>query len=112
MGAIFNRINNESEHVNYLLANCDVPMRQNIVLILSLSCFFIAHRSFKLTLIYFYFLARDCNNFVYSFFFYQRYPECHIIKLSYYINTNEIPGELLRANMISSHVKITCYLHM
>ena len=29
----------------------------------------------------------------------------------YYINTNEISGELLRENMISSHVKITCYLH-
>ena len=28
----------------------------------------------------------------------------------YYINTNEIPGELLRENLISSHVKITCYL--
>ena len=27
----------------------------------------------------------------------------------YYINTNEIPGELSRENMISSHVKITCY---
>ena len=30
----------------------------------------------------------------------------------YYINTNEIPGELSCKNMISSHVKITCYLHM
>ena len=29
----------------------------------------------------------------------------------YYINTNEIRGELSRENMISSHVKITCYLH-
>ena len=29
----------------------------------------------------------------------------------YYINTSEIPGELLCENMISSHVKITCYLH-
>ena len=28
-----------------------------------------------------------------------------------YINTNEIPGERLHKNMISSHVKITCYLH-
>ena len=28
----------------------------------------------------------------------------------YYINTNEIPGELSRENMTSSHVKITCYL--
>ena len=34
------------------------------------------------------------------------------IKRFYYINTNEIPGELSRENMISSHVKITCYLHM
>ena len=30
----------------------------------------------------------------------------------YYINTNEILGELLRKNLISSHVKITCYLQM
>ena len=30
----------------------------------------------------------------------------------YYINTNEIPGELWRENLISSHVKITCYLHV
>ena len=28
----------------------------------------------------------------------------------YYINTNEIPGELLRENLISSHVKITCFI--
>ena len=34
----------------------------------------------------------------------------HIINnCFYYINTNEIPGELSRENMISSHVKITCY---
>ena len=33
-------------------------------------------------------------------------------KIQYcYINSNEIPGELSRENMISSHVKITCYLH-
>ena len=30
----------------------------------------------------------------------------------YYININEIPSELSRENLISSHVKITCYLHM
>ena len=30
----------------------------------------------------------------------------------YNINTNEIPSELSRENLISSHVKITCYLHM
>ena len=30
----------------------------------------------------------------------------------YYINTNEIPGELSRKNTISSHMKITCHLHM
>ena len=30
----------------------------------------------------------------------------------YYINTSEIPSELSRKNFISSHVKITCYLHM
>ena len=35
-----------------------------------------------------------------------------LILTSYYLNTNEIPGELSRENMISSHVKITCYLHM
>ena len=29
----------------------------------------------------------------------------------YYINTNEIPGELSHKNLISSHVKITCNLH-
>ena len=34
------------------------------------------------------------------------------LKDFYYINTNEIPGELSRENLISSHVKITCYLHM
>ena len=28
---IFNRITSESEHVNYLLANRDVAMRQNIL---------------------------------------------------------------------------------
>ena len=33
-------------------------------------------------------------------------------KDSYYINTNKIPGELLRENWISAHKKITCYLHM
>ena len=32
--------------------------------------------------------------------------------LVYYINTSEIPSELSRENFISSHVKITCYLHM
>ena len=33
-------------------------------------------------------------------------------RVIYYINTNEIPSELSRENFISSHVKITCYLHM
>ena len=33
-------------------------------------------------------------------------------KTTCYINTNERPGELSRENMISSHVKITCYFHM
>ena len=32
--------------------------------------------------------------------------------LLYYINTNKIPGELSHENLISSQVKITCYLHM
>ena len=31
-----------------------------------------------------------------------------LINSSYYIKTNEIPGELSRENLISSHVKITC----
>ena len=30
--------------------------------------------------------------------------------VTYHINTNAIPGELSHENMISSHVKITCYL--
>ena len=30
----------------------------------------------------------------------------------YYLNTNEIPGELSCENLVSSHVKITCYLHI
>ena len=30
----------------------------------------------------------------------------------YYINTNEMPGELSRENLVSSHEKITCYLHI
>ena len=30
------------------------------------------------------------------------------IIISYYMNTNEIPGELSRKNLISSYVKITC----
>ena len=34
-----------------------------------------------------------------------------IILLIFIISTNEIPGELSRENLISSHVKITCYLH-
>ena len=29
-----------------------------------------------------------------------------------YTNTNKIPGELSHENMISSHVKITCYSHL
>ena len=37
---------------------------------------------------------------------------CLIDILIYYINTNEIPSELSHENLISSHVKITCDLHM
>ena len=33
-------------------------------------------------------------------------------KSVYYINTNKILGELSYENLISSQVKITCYLHM
>jgi len=29
----------------------------------------------------------------------------------YYVNTSEIPSEISLKNFISSHVKITCYLH-
>ena len=32
-------------------------------------------------------------------------------RTNYYLNTNEIPGELSCKNLISSHVKITRYLH-
>lgn len=39
------------------------------------------------------------------------YTSGHFIKVTYYINTNEIPSELSRENMISSQVKITCFLH-
>ena len=35
-------------------------------------------------------------------------PVNHLQDLNYYINTNEIPGELSREKMISSHVKSTC----
>ena len=36
-----------------------------------------------------------------------------IKKISFYLKyTNEMLGELSHKNMISSHVKITCYLHM
>ena len=35
----------------------------------------------------------------------------YTVYVFYDINTNEIPGELSRKNMVSSHVKITCYLH-
>ncbi len=40
--------------------------------------------------------------------------EIHIITYStyYYINISEIPGNLSREKIISSHVKITCYFHM
>ena len=55
-------------------------------------------------------------------FMYSVWAACYQMKLTgkctmtcditvYYINTNEIPGELSHENMISSHVKITCYLH-
>ena len=33
-------------------------------------------------------------------------------KIIYYININEIPGELSCKNLISSNQKISCYLHM
>ena len=32
-----------------------------------------------------------------------------ILDFFFYINTSEVPGELSRVNMISSHMKITCY---
>ena len=33
------------------------------------------------------------------------------LTIIYYINTNEIPGELSREKLIFSLVKTTCYLH-
>ena len=50
---------------------------------------------------------KDATYAVEKFIFY-----FSVKKSIYYINTNEIPGELLRENIISSHVKITCYFHM
>ena len=35
--------------------------------------------------------------------------ELGVIIIVYYINTNEIPSELSRENLISSHVKTICY---
>ena len=43
---------------------------------------------------------------------YMTFQTIKAITAFYYINTNEIPGELSRENLISSHVKITCYLHV
>ena len=40
---------------------------------------------------------------------YVRYEICNKRFVFYYINTSEIPGELSHVNMISSHMKITCY---
>ena len=38
---------------------------------------------------------------------------CHAeIFITIDIKINEIQGELLLENIISSHLKITCYLHM
>ena len=37
-------------------------------------------------------------------------PRGHVISSIYHITTNEIPGELSRENLISLHVKTTCYL--
>ena len=37
--------------------------------------------------------------------------EWQLTRFTDYINTSEIPSELSRENFISSHVKITCYLH-
>ena len=41
----------------------------------------------------------------------ERKIQFYILTILYYINTNEIPGELSRENLISSHVKIShlCY---
>ena len=38
-------------------------------------------------------------------------PRSFYKNIQLYINTSEIPGELSRINMISSHVKITCHFH-
>ena len=34
-----------------------------------------------------------------------------LVITAYYINTSEIPSELSLENVISAHVKMTCYLH-
>ena len=47
---------------------------------------------------------KDATYVVEKFIFY-----FSVKKSIYYINTNEIPGELSRENIKSSHVKITCY---
>ena len=39
------------------------------------------------------------------------YIYVYIYTYIYYIKTSEIPSEIFRENSISSHVKITCYLH-
>ena len=53
------------------------------------------------------------SHLIYLFFFSTRaaFSQPQNIYI-YYINTNEIPGELSRENLVSSQVKITCYLHM
>ena len=75
---IFSRISDKSEHVNYLLANCDVAKRQNILFPLNncfccspFSVFFFWFLVFSIT--YFLFLSHVNNNFVNTGR--QRYPE-------------------------------------
>ena len=43
---------------------------------------------------------------------YEKWSHMGVAILLYFINTKEITDELLSENMISSHVKIICYLHM
>jgi len=48
-----------------------------------------------------------------SNYYYMLFSKIHITRdiLIYYINTGEIPAELLCVNLISSHVKITSCCH-
>ena len=72
-------------------------------------------------LIFLFLMGALCSKLIVAVLFCQSCPfllpdplfsSQHVKKIViYYINTSEIPSELSRENFISSHVKITCYLH-